>query len=501
MDHTRLISDMIADTAGRILYSAGFNIDTITTEDVMQILRYLEDCREEGQAIYPDILVTTNLKTCLAAIRPKFVVNCGAVNDKSTRFRKALKRCGPLAFDGWTIVLEVSRDGLSYGMVSVGSMTRAEGLLEQLLWARKHLAQNGTEAVNDETLSPPMTAGRSEAQPMGEDESPLASQVHLSEQESSGLTGLAAEETEPISPPTELSPRSPVDNQVSSASPQSIVPQSPSRQDEVEAQSETTPPGMASALATEETARSEEKTVAEQADEKKSSVSDNSLAASTSDETEKGEQQDQQMPPFLFFRRYGNRAISVTGPNVSDLISLTLSQELLNAREHHEKLTQIIVKDASDANGATQRLVLRLIEQSCREGHGILIGVVDLKHTKIEQIRERFPDGAYLQPILDLTPPDLDNLISLDAVQTDVQHNLLMQLAKRMVGCDLMTLFSTDGNLLGYNIYVTAPGVTEGIAGGARSRAFKALTEVTFVEAAFMASHDGQTYYHVKQNV
>jgi hypothetical protein len=62
-----------------------------------------------------------------------------------------------------------------------------------------------------------------------------------------------------------------------------------------------------------------------------------------------------------------------------------------------------------------------------------------------------------------------------------------------MVECDLVTIFSTQGQILGYNIHVPNTGGRSGVAGGARTRAFLALKDFKFVQAAFMCSQDGQT--------
>jgi len=88
--------------------------------------------------------------------------------------------------------------------------------------------------------------------------------------------------------------------------------------------------------------------------------------------------------------------------------------------------------------------------------------------------------------------PDEINVAA--TLENDSALRARINLARRMVEVDLMTMFSTDGKLLGYNIHIPAS-KSGGVAGGARTRAFNALKEHTFLRAIFMCSQDGQTTF------
>lgn len=151
----RSIADSIHDLAGTVLFEAGFSKKVLDKEELVEILRTLEDCREEGRALYPEILLTTRLDDCLKPIHPVQLVMCGESADRPGRFRRALKRCAAVAAEPWVIVLEVSTDRLRYGVASTNVRADAESLYEAvfdfaanaedlpLMFLRRH----GTRAV------------------------------------------------------------------------------------------------------------------------------------------------------------------------------------------------------------------------------------------------------------------------------------------------------------------------------------------------------------------
>jgi len=156
----RSIADSIHDLAGTVLYEAGFSKKVMDKEELVEILRMLEDCREEGRALYPEILLTTRLNDCIKPIHPVQLVFCGESTDRPGRFRRAIKRCAAVASEPWVIVLEVSAEKLRYGVATTNVRADAESLYEAvfdlatpaedlpLMFLRRH----GTRAVLLRTL-------------------------------------------------------------------------------------------------------------------------------------------------------------------------------------------------------------------------------------------------------------------------------------------------------------------------------------------------------------
>jgi hypothetical protein len=199
--------------------------------------------------------------------------------------------------------------------------------------------------------------------------------------------------------------------------------------------------------------------------------------------------------PLMFLRRHGTRAVLLRTVREERVVSLTLSDELLKAADDLSGFARRVSIKTNEINRPnSERVIHRLLEQACREGHGLIACAVDSAQESIEECRKLFPDGAWLDPAIDLSAPVPDEINVAATLENDSALRARINLARRMVEVDLMTMFSTDGRLLGYNIHIPAS-KSGGVAGGARTRAFNALKEHTFLRAIFMCSQDGQTTF------
>jgi hypothetical protein len=153
------VVDSISDLAGTVLYEAGFSNDVMDPEEVLEILRMLEDREEEGRALYPEILVTTKIGDCLRAIHPVQRVVCSSSAERPGRFRRAIKmRCN--SADPWVIILEVSAERLTYGVATKNIRADAESLYEGVFDAARdtpnlpvmYFRRHGSRAVLIRTL-------------------------------------------------------------------------------------------------------------------------------------------------------------------------------------------------------------------------------------------------------------------------------------------------------------------------------------------------------------
>jgi len=342
----RSIADSIHDLAGTVLFEAGFSKKVLDKEELVEILRTLEDCREEGRALYPEILLTTRLEDCLKPIHPVQLVMCGESTERPGRFRRALKRCAAVATEPWVIVLQVSAEKLRYGVATTNVRADAESLYE---------------AVFD-------------------------------------------------------------------------------------------------------------------------------FAA------------DAEELPLMFLRRHGTRAVLLRTVKEERVVSLTLSDELLKAAEGITGFARIVCAKTNESNRSnSERVIQRLLEQACREGHGFIACVVENSAVRIAESRKTLQDGAWLEPAIDLSAAEPDELNAAATLENDSALRARINLARQMVEVDLMTMFSSDGKLLGYNIHIPSP-KSGGVAGGARTRAFNALKELPFIKAIFMCSQDGQTTFKELQH-
>ena len=381
------IAQWISEFGGSLLFEAGFAPADTDREELMEILRSLEDCREEGRPLYPDIILTSRREECLQSIYKAEFVCCGEIRERRGRIRRALKRCLPLTVDPWAILIEVQENRLVYGVVSIIHRADAPPFHEQLMDIAKgppglpvvHLRRHGSRGVLVRT------AKRDTVVSLTLSDELLKAQAHVDQFAAAVTSDSRLGETASVVLET---------------------PSSPSHE-----------------------------------------------GGSEDAEPSDGQQRRKD--------------------------------------EHREHERQKERDRIETRRTGTARIVRGLLEQACREGHGLLACAVDSNN--LGAVRAALPDGAYLAPALDLKPPLRDESNTELSVENDVSLRARLALARRMVECDLVTLFSTDGLLLGYNIHVPNTENLSGVVGGARSRAFAALRSNSVINAALMCSQDGQT--------
>lgn len=104
---------------GSFLLNNGFALtdktkNPIFLEELVSIANSLSDYFEEGTHLYPEVLLTNNIKNIPFFL--SFIFYEGQLEQKS--LSRAIKMCAPLCNDGWCIFLEVNDDGIRWGMVN-----------------------------------------------------------------------------------------------------------------------------------------------------------------------------------------------------------------------------------------------------------------------------------------------------------------------------------------------------------------------------------------------
>lgn len=127
----------------------------------------------------------------------------------------------------------------------------------------------------------------------------------------------------------------------------------------------------------------------------------------------------------------------------------------------------------------------RLFTHVFRYGHGTLACVVD-KDAKVESI---FTDGIILTE-----PIDFVKILDPKSRESFPKQMGLYELLSGMLQSDGITVFTDDGKVLAYNVFIKLSEQKEGkkTMGGARSRAFESLGAINSVSAAYMQSQDGK---------
>lgn len=201
---------------------------------------------------------------------------------------------------------------------------------------------------------------------------------------------------------------------------------------------------------------------------------------------------------LVYIRSVGQKRVEISGLKRKLLICLSLDENIELGDDKVSILAKTITSDLDEAHSEKLSVFIeKLIDKSLKVGHGNLIGVVADNLDNIEAIRRSLDDGVYLD-----TPIDFGEMIKeLETEKSNelsVKLRLFSSLATAMLNHDGITLFTTAGKLIGYQLFIkdnnnqNAPKVI----GGARSRAFEAMKNIG-LKACFYKSQDGNTKLHI----
>ncbi|WP_242929052.1 hypothetical protein [Pontibacter vulgaris] len=98
------------------LNGAGFKPDNITQQGVLEIINLISDYHEEGNVLFPEVLITNNLNSFETIPIRELIISERelALNE----FRNAIKLCAPLAINSWIIFIEIKDARIKFGIIS-----------------------------------------------------------------------------------------------------------------------------------------------------------------------------------------------------------------------------------------------------------------------------------------------------------------------------------------------------------------------------------------------
>jgi hypothetical protein len=164
-------------------------------------------------------------------------------------------------------------------------------------------------------------------------------------------------------------------------------------------------------------------------------------------------------------------------------------------------LIQAVVHDVPDeARESLRSYLSSTIGDALLHGHGTLIIVIKAGH----EIPPVFADDGVVLP----EPIELADIVKRYLEKQSIETILALmsyaELLKGMLGCDGITVLSSDGAIIGYNFFVkenyTAGVPASELIGGARHRAFAALSETVQAgkaTCAFIRSSNGSSNHKV----
>ena len=110
------LRDSIIESIGNFLWEEGFAKDDITKLGILEIINLISDYHEEGNALFPEILVTNSLDFFKTIPNKEIIIQESELTI--AEFKNALKLCAPLATNSWIIFIEVKNNRIKYGITS-----------------------------------------------------------------------------------------------------------------------------------------------------------------------------------------------------------------------------------------------------------------------------------------------------------------------------------------------------------------------------------------------
>jgi hypothetical protein len=192
--------------------------------------------------------------------------------------------------------------------------------------------------------------------------------------------------------------------------------------------------------------------------------------------------------------RLGNGCVSITNQH-ADTVKLMLSEKpSSNWSDPNEALLKFVAASCRGVQERSRDVVKSYLERTLAmalgDSHGTLLAV-----SNSEKVPKFLGDAVVLEPPIDIAARVIDRVEH----SKDENYGLhgINSLLHGMVNSDGIVLFSRSGKLLAYNCFVRVPTSGATASGGARSRAFAALSKKLGrgVAAVFSRSQDGWIKY------
>ena len=209
-------------------------------------------------------------------------------------------------------------------------------------------------------------------------------------------------------------------------------------------------------------------------------------------------------------------AIMVTSPKPSIVTFRSDCGQTLHLNFSHDEISQHDLSVPSDSlvacileqvldtalRSATHTFLEKVFRFALKGSHGTLVCVIDKKWTS-GILPSFLRDGVRVVPCIDLPKAIAACQLKAAGAETVCAPISYYELLKGMLSFDGITVFSNDGRVIAYNVFVhaeTPSNKSQDEMQGARKRAYSALVRKLGrpILAAFYQSQDGKTAF--KQN-
>lgn len=203
---------------------------------------------------------------------------------------------------------------------------------------------------------------------------------------------------------------------------------------------------------------------------------------------------DSPIVPAILIHQTSAKIVEVKGARGNSLITSFSTQSLIISTPsvfYANCIDVILAKVDEKYKDQARTFFKKLFLDILQGGHGTLLTVIDNQLTEFPEILR---DGIKLDKKIDIVEAitDIKNVEPLIAYSRIEGY---YSLVKGMLLSDGVTIFSNDGSILGYNVFISHVGdsVTPEKFGGSRKRTFNTLKNnlSKSMPAAYMQSQDG----------
>lgn len=203
---------------------------------------------------------------------------------------------------------------------------------------------------------------------------------------------------------------------------------------------------------------------------------------------------------FFFLRNIGVKTVAIKSAVQPDLIISLSLHEIGDLIENKvEVFSRIITEACNYERDAVTTAMVKTIDRAFKTGHGNLLVAID--GFSLEDVARVFTNGVYTD--ISVAKMVLDKNTAGSAPDKVYAGNTLrmnLSLIVTMLNSDGITLFTTDGRVVGFHHIVDNSKASDSqVAGGSRSKAFGALTKIPFVKAVLMRRQEGDIKLYLRK--
>ncbi|WP_022946234.1 hypothetical protein [Pseudoalteromonas ruthenica] len=116
MTHINLKASLLNNTQDFCAQSCVINCPLEQNKVIVDLVFQLASYKEEGSKLHPKLYITTDIINVLKMLPGQASMEIGECSDFSEASRLALKKCAPLAVNGWCIYINELEDKVKYGI-------------------------------------------------------------------------------------------------------------------------------------------------------------------------------------------------------------------------------------------------------------------------------------------------------------------------------------------------------------------------------------------------